>query len=329
MAAGGMTPAASIVICTFNRPILFERTLRSCLADATRRGLPHEVVVADNGPARHAQAIIEAVLGAGPAVPVRCVPCGPPNISVARNAGLAAARAPLVAFLDDDLEVEPGWLDALVAALDDPRFDAALGPVRPAFEGGAPPGWDPEAAAFTRDPGLPTGTEIAASGPLRPPGFVVSTASSIWRRATCFTDPAPFDPAFGASGGEDLDLFLRLQRRGRRFAWCAGAGVVEAVPRHRTALDFQRQRAFTFAQAYAAALLNNTDHRALQTLRLRLVGAAQALAWGAAEPLLRAAAPLLPNARMAAERAALRSAAARGKLRWRRRAGIYQAEPPG
>jgi glycosyltransferase involved in cell wall biosynthesis len=47
----------------------------------------------------------------------------------ARNAGLAATTAPLVAFTDADCEPAPGWLSALVAALRD--ADLVLGPVEP------------------------------------------------------------------------------------------------------------------------------------------------------------------------------------------------------
>lgn len=53
----------------------------------------------------------------------------------ARNAGIAAARAPLIAFTDADCEPSPEWLSALTGAL--AAADIATGPVRPAAE--APP----------------------------------------------------------------------------------------------------------------------------------------------------------------------------------------------
>jgi glycosyltransferase involved in cell wall biosynthesis len=49
--------------------------------------------------------------------------------AAARNAGLAAARAPLIAFTDADCEPCPEWLVSLVGALAD--ADIAMGPVRP------------------------------------------------------------------------------------------------------------------------------------------------------------------------------------------------------
>jgi glycosyltransferase involved in cell wall biosynthesis len=49
--------------------------------------------------------------------------------AASRNAGLAAARAPLIAFTDADCEPCPEWLSALTGALSD--ADIALGPIRP------------------------------------------------------------------------------------------------------------------------------------------------------------------------------------------------------
>lgn len=230
----------SIVICTYNRPLLLEAAVRSCLANATRTGAAYEIVIADNSREGHAEPLIQRLLAEQVTVPVRRVPAAPPNISIARNAGIAATRTPLVAFLDDDLEIEPGWLDALCRTLDATGADVAIGPVRPRFVGGAPD-WDPEGRHFTRVLGRPTGAAISAAGPDKPHGFALSTASSLWRRDSCFTDPQPFDPAF--SGGEDFDLFLRLQARGRRFVWCAEAGVWETVPHGRTRVGYYLLRA--------------------------------------------------------------------------------------
>jgi glycosyltransferase involved in cell wall biosynthesis len=50
--------------------------------------------------------------------------------AASRNAGLAAARAPLIAFTDADCEPCPEWLSALTAAL--AGADIAMGPIRPA-----------------------------------------------------------------------------------------------------------------------------------------------------------------------------------------------------
>jgi succinoglycan biosynthesis protein ExoM len=320
-------PVASVVICTYNRPALFEAALRSCLSDATRRAMPFEVVVADNSVGSHAAAIIERIPH-GTAT-VRIVPVTPPNISLARNAGLRAAFAPLVAFMDDDLQVEPGWLDALVDVLGETGADVALGPVRPRFFGGSPPDWDPTGARFTRALAQPTGSPVAASGSARPANFAVSTASSIWRVASCFADAEPFDPAFGACGGEDLDLFLRLERRGCRFVWCNEAGVHETVLPGRMHLSYHRLRVYSGAQVYGAATVKNASLRWAALLSIGLRGLVQGLAFGVAALALALAGSLRGRRHArAATHATLMALAGWGKLTWWRRISLYHIEQP-
>lgn len=320
-------PTASVVICTYNRPALFQAALLSCLRDATRSGMPFEVIIADNSLAGHAQAIVDR-LRPSP-TPVRVIRVTPPNISLARNAGLRAAAAPLVAFMDDDLEVEPGWLDALVGGLAASGADAVVGPVRPCFPGGQAPGWDPAGARFTRVLPQSTGSLIAASGPGKPRGFALSTASSLWRAKTCFTDAEPFDPAFGACGGEDFDLFLRLERRGLRFAWCAEAGVRETIPAGRMSLGYHRLRAYSGAQVYAAAAIKNAPSRLSAMLGITLRGIGQTLVYGAcAMPLMVAARYGGDALRRQASDTAFGALQGWGKLTWWRRVGLYHVERP-
>jgi succinoglycan biosynthesis protein ExoM len=320
-------PAITVVICTYNRPAMFETALRSCLRDATRRGLKFEIVVADNSVQGHAAPIL-AQLGDA-ATTVRVVAVSPPNISLARNAGLRSATTPLVAFMDDDLEVEPGWLDALVDAIGASGADVAVGPVRPIFPGGVPPAWDPEGARFTRVLPRPTGSFITASGPEKPADFALSTANSLWRADTCFTDAEPFDPDFGACGGEDFDLFLRLEQRGRRFVWCAEAGVWETVPAGRMQLRYQWLRAYSGAQVFAAAAVKNARSRPAAVLNIGLRGFAQTIAFGAAALPLALAGRL--SGRAPRDRAigmAFAAIAGWGKVTWWRRVRLYHVERP-
>ena len=321
-------PAAiTVVICTYNRPAMFKTALLSCLRDATRRDLPFEIVVADNSVHGHAGPIVDELAAGG--ARVRAVAVSPPNISLARNAGLRSATTPLVAFMDDDLEVEPGWLDALDAAMAASGADVAVGPVRPAFPGGGPPLWDPEGLRFTRVLPRPTGSFIAASGPDKPQDFALSTANSLWRAATCFIDAEPFDPDFGACGGEDFDLFLRLEKRGCKFVWCAEAGVCETVPPGRTELRYQWLRAYSGSQVFAAAAVKNARSRPAAVLNIGLRGLAQTIAFGAAAlPLAIASGISGPAMRGKAISLAFAAIAGWGKVTWWRRVSLYHVEKP-
>ena len=314
------------MICTFNRLPLLRDTVASCLHRATQRGLQFEIVIADNSPCGYARDLAAEFAATG--APVLWTHALPPNISVARNAGLSAAQAPLVAFLDDDVVVEPGWLDYMHDAMCHSGADVVLCGLRPQFMAGRAPAWDPQGSRFTRNLELASGTPFRA-GKGKPRGFVVSTASSLWRRSTCFTDTALFDPAFGASGGEDLDLFLRLERRGRRFAWCRETVVWETVPPGRTAVRYQAMRSFSGGQAFVGATVNNVADPGRQAATHMVRGLVQILMNGALMVLDLPLLVLRPaDGRARVVRHFLDAALAAGKVFWWHRIPLYRAEKP-
>ncbi|MHC6229019.1 glycosyltransferase family 2 protein [Arthrobacter sp. MMS24-T111] len=63
---------------------------------------------------------------------------GLPGLSGARNTGVGLAESDIVAFLDDDAEAAPDWLERLVALYDDPDVLAVGGKVVPLWESGRP-----------------------------------------------------------------------------------------------------------------------------------------------------------------------------------------------
>jgi glycosyltransferase involved in cell wall biosynthesis len=66
------------------------------------------------------------------------------GLSGARNTGLAAAQAEIVAFMDDDAEADAGWLGALAEAFGEPSVIGAGGTITPRWEAGRPT-WFPPA----------------------------------------------------------------------------------------------------------------------------------------------------------------------------------------
>ncbi len=114
----------AVVIATRNRAHELAATLdRITALDPA----PGAIIVADSAsddPAPVAQAATQA--GA------RLVRLGRPGLSRARNAGAAAAAQPLVAFLDDDCRVDPGWLSGICAGFTSDAVHAVTGQLLPA-----------------------------------------------------------------------------------------------------------------------------------------------------------------------------------------------------
>jgi glycosyltransferase involved in cell wall biosynthesis len=105
-----MTPDVSVVVPTFNRAGLIAESLESLLA---QKGVSLEVVVVDDGSTDGTAAL----LGGWGDSRLRYLPRPHAGIAAARNAGIAAVRAPYVAFHDSDDRALPGRLAVPVAFL--------------------------------------------------------------------------------------------------------------------------------------------------------------------------------------------------------------------
>lgn len=276
-------PALSIVMCTFHRERLLQKALGSILAQAAPAHFDVEIIVVDNSDECSARATVEA-FGATSPFPLRFVEAHPPNISVARNAGVMASSGDAIAFLDDDQELAEGWLAAVARALGDLPQDAFFGAVEPTFE--APTrATDMARTLFSRRLDAPRGAELIAFGPRKTRAVALATNNSIFRRAALPGDGRLFDLAFGNGGGEDYDLICRMQREGRRFAWLPEARAREFVPRARCEAGYLRRRFFAGGQAYAAAVANASAHPRLSRWSIRAKAVAQLLLLGARTPL--------------------------------------------
>jgi hypothetical protein len=117
-------PRLALVVCTRDRA---ER-LPACLAAiaAMRPALAWELVLVDNGSRDETPRLLDE-LAAGAPFPVTVVREERPGLARARNAGVAASRAPLLAFIDDDCYPAPDLLDRWAEVFADARIGFAAG----------------------------------------------------------------------------------------------------------------------------------------------------------------------------------------------------------
>ncbi|HEU4349093.1 MAG TPA: glycosyltransferase, partial [Actinoplanes sp.] len=213
----------TVVVPTCGRPELLRRTL-DALAALDRR--PREIVVVDNAPSRPGTSeVVAGCVATG--LPVRYVAEPRRGVAHARNRGLAEATGELVAFVDDDVVVDPHWLGAVVSGFTDDTA-AVTGYVLPAELETPAQVWIERFGGFGKgcrrvrfdaagyqvsDPG---GRPVAGTpSSLYPylPGKYGSGANMAFRTSV-LRDLGGFDPVLGSGravrAGEDIDVLLRL-----------------------------------------------------------------------------------------------------------------------
>lgn len=100
-----VVPAASIVLCTYNRAALLPRAVKSVL---TQTATQWQLVIVDDGSTDDTTAVLKPYLRSDPRIVL--VRQRNRGLAAARNAGIARADGDLVTFLDSDDEYSPRHL---------------------------------------------------------------------------------------------------------------------------------------------------------------------------------------------------------------------------
>ena len=228
-----------ICICTFRRPHVAD-TLASLGRLRVPGGVALSALVIDNDATPSAEArVAEAAAALDFPVRYRHVPGG--NISIARNAGLDAAEADWLAFLDDDEIAREDWLEALLARQRETGADGIFGPSRARYDPGTPD-WIVR-GDFHSQRAAPRGGVVETG----------HTCNALLRWGDAPWRAERFELARGRSGGEDTEFFFRLRRLGAVYAVAPEAVVTEAVPPERLSLGWLLRRRYRIGQSYAAS----------------------------------------------------------------------------
>jgi GT2 family glycosyltransferase len=169
---------------------------------------------------------------------------GDPGASGTRNAGAAIGQAgPLLVFLDDDVQAEPGWLGELLAPFEDPSVIGTGGMTKPAWQGPRP-SWFPDEFGWV----------VGASHAGLPDAL--ATVRNVWSenmavRRGAFDAVGGFRHGFGKLGGtsrpEDTDLCIRIgaSAPGGRWMYVPTAVVDHEVPAERATFEFFLRRCYS------------------------------------------------------------------------------------
>ncbi|MDQ4077918.1 MAG: glycosyltransferase [Chloroflexota bacterium] len=227
-------PLVTVVVCTRDRTA----SLEFCLKALLQLDYPAlDLLVIDNAPSDDTTArLVEAF------PTVRYVREPRPGLNWARNRAILEARGEIVAYTDDDVLVDPGWVRALVNIfIEEPTVAAVTGLVVPyeletraqvLFEeyGGFGRGFKRKWFRVNpRDKWIYHGAGQFGTG-----------ANMAYRR-TVFDKIGYFDPALDVgtvtNGGGDLEMFFRVLKEGYALVY-----EPNAIVRHRHRRDYSKLR---------------------------------------------------------------------------------------
>jgi GT2 family glycosyltransferase len=273
-AGGPGGPLVTVVVATRDRPQRLDRCLEA-LAEVTYA--PFEVLVVDNAPStRETLAVVRQRSGVD--ARVRYVRELRPGLSCARNRGLDEARGELIAFTDDDVVVDPGWLDGVVRGFDrSPSVACVTGLVPSARLDNAEQryfdrrvSWAVSCTPRRYDPHA----DLQASSLYPYAAGQFGTGANFAFRTAVLRALGGFDEALGAGapagGGEDLDVFVRTILAGHVIAYEPAAIVWHE---HRAELGQLRRQLFNYGVGLAAfATKYLSDRRTARDILVRLPG---------------------------------------------------------
>lgn len=222
-----MSVTFSVIVPSFERPERLGRCLAALAALRAPRG-GFEVVVVDDGGRSPLDDIVDGSRKALSLTLIRVAHGGP---AAARNAGAGRARAPFLAFTDDDCRPEPDWLLAFEAAFERGERGLLGGLTRNGLAGNLFSSASQSQLDYLYD-------YFAREG--EPPRFFASNNVALPREA--FLTAGGFDASFRQAAGEDREFSDRCRRLGHGMA-C----VPTAIVRHEHALtagSFLRQHFF-------------------------------------------------------------------------------------
>ncbi|AMV16763.1 glycosyltransferase family 2 protein [Planctomyces sp. SH-PL14] len=127
----------SIIVPTYNRAQFLGPTLESIGQLRRPDNASVEVLVIDNNCTDDTARVVAAAAESFP-LPLRHVIETRQGLCHGRNRGLQEARHDWLVYLDDDIAVNPGWLEGLAESIDRCAADAVVGPVFPKFLDGKP-----------------------------------------------------------------------------------------------------------------------------------------------------------------------------------------------
>jgi glycosyltransferase involved in cell wall biosynthesis len=235
-----VTPLVSVVVPTYNRADALPAALGSAL-EQTAAPEYYEIIVVNNNSTDETARVLAGLEQAHPGR-VRSILETRQGVAYARQAGIDAARADIVAFFDDDVRVAPDWVEAIVRTFaEHPEAECIGGKVLPDWSQ-TPPSW------LTRAHWAPLALQDLGDAPMtlsadNPRGLI---SANLACRKSLFERIGGFSPQFqrvkdGIGSLEDDEWMRRLWKAGKTALYAPGLVTWTEVPASRLTRAYHRR----------------------------------------------------------------------------------------
>lgn len=246
----------TVILCTYNRCQDLAGALESIAASQVVSSVSWEVLVVDNRSTDQTRHVID---GFCRRYPERFRYHFEPKqgLSCARNAGIANSRGAVLAFTDDDVMVEPTWLQNLTASLHNSEWAGAAGRILPAQKF-TPPPWLPD--DFANWGGILCAYfdlgDNACELKRAPYGANMAFRRSMFAKYGAFRTDLGRNPG-DKIGNEDTEFGRRLMAAGERLKYESSAVVYHPIPQGR----LTREHFFSWWFDYGRAMIRERGER--------------------------------------------------------------------
>ena len=241
----------TVIMCTRDRAEQLRRVLKSACSLRIPPGVTWEFLLVDNGSTDHTAEVVESFTDR---LPIRRVWQPELGLSNARNAGVAEAAGDYILWTDDDVVIDPGWLEAYADAF-------AAFPEAAVFGGRIEPVYEVEPPAWFRENEDLLSTLVAKRdlGPERrvlpnAPGVIPFGANYALR--TSEQKRHLYNPDLGVSPshkrlGEETVVIQEIRDAGGISVWVPEARVSHLIPAKRLTLDYVRTYSESAGETWA------------------------------------------------------------------------------
>jgi glucosyl-dolichyl phosphate glucuronosyltransferase len=237
------------ILCTYNRCQTLTKTMGSLAASVFPEEDEWEVLVVDNKSSDETRNVVDEYVRRYPGH-FRYAFEAHQGKSYALNTGIREARGEIVAFVDDDVTVEPNWLCNLTSDLKSAEWAGSGGRILipPGF---SPPPWLALEGPWRQGAALCAHFDLGdIPGELKEAPYGTNMAF----RKEMFTQYGGFRTDLGPRPGselrnEDTEFGNRLLAGGERLRYVPSAVVYHPVPEERVRKKFFRARWFAVGRA--------------------------------------------------------------------------------